>query len=311
MCTIVVINHHHKEFPLIIAANRDEDYKRASLPVQILSREPNLVIGGKDKEYGGSWLAVNGQSLFAAITNQGADRNPKLKSRGTIVMEALKCKTLNDLISFVEEINPAEYNPFNLVFGNQDTIFVAHSYILHGMVIRELSKGINVITSDMRFTGEKPQALFAHKKLDKSTDLPWLEYYKVIKKMISSADNGFRLKVKKASNGKFHGVCTRSSSILAFSSDGLARYKFYDRTAKRPARKEGDPYIPRYKDYIDIWRYPDGTPDGKAMATAEEKDDEKESIEEETEPKRFISSYIWKGGDDPTDYDLDDGYDKY
>src|SRR5271170_296357 len=129
MCTVIVVNHHYKEFPLVIAANRDEDYNRASSPVQILAKEPHLIIGGKDDVKGGTWLGVNKHSLFVTGTNQGA-RDPDMRSRGLLIMDALKCTTLKELINFVEELNPAKYSKFNLIFGDSKTAFIAHSYLL-------------------------------------------------------------------------------------------------------------------------------------------------------------------------------------
>jgi hypothetical protein len=247
MCSIIVINHHYSGFPLVIASNRDEDINRPSSSVQLLSTDP-LIMGGRDELKGGSWLAVNGHSLFVAITNQG-DANPALETRGKIVMEALKSTTLNDLIQFVEGIDPSLYNSFNLVFGNQHKVFVAHSYILHSMVIKELTNGVHVISNNMKFNTIPPKNQYVHAKLDRATGQSWLDYYKLLKKVVSNTEYGVRIKHKKDNN-----FCTRSSSILAFSENGLERYKFYDRTIPRSERKSGDPIVPRYKDYIDIFR---------------------------------------------------------
>jgi len=247
MCSIIVINHHYKGFPLVIASNRDEDIGRPSSNVQLLSMDP-LIMGGRDDLKGGTWLAVNSHSLFVAITNQG-ETNPELETRGKIVMEALKCTTLDDLIQFVEEIDPSLYNSFNLVFGNQKKVFVAHSYILHSMAVNELNRGVHVISNNMTFNTVPRKSQYVHSKLDKLVDIDWLVYYKRLKKVLGSTDYGLKIKPKKDSN-----YCTRSSSILAFSEDGLARYKFYDRTVQRPEQKPEDPVFPKYKDYIDVFR---------------------------------------------------------
>lgn len=296
MCSIIVINHHHKTFPLVIAANRDEDFNRPSYPVQILSKEPHLtmggkkephlIMGGKDELKGGTWLAVNNNSLFAAITNQESNhRNPKLETRGSIVYNALRCKSIDEMLHFVENLNPSKYNKFNLVFGNNKVVFIAHSYLLHSMVIRELPPGIHTIFSDMRFVGEMPAGQYIHRKLDNIKDMPWLEYYKVLKKVLANAENGVKIKPKKTQEGTIGGHCTRSSSILAFSEEGLIRYKFHDRTAprKKPKeRKEGEPFVPRYKDYIDIWRNPDNPVNSEANVSEEDGDvDEEKAAESE------------------------------
>lgn len=282
MCSIIIANNHYKEFPLIVAANRDEAHGRPSTGVQILSKEPHLIIGGKDKRYGGTWLGVNKESIFVAITNQGAG-NPKLKSRGLVVLEALKCKTILELLTFIENVKLKEYNDFNLVFGNNKSVFLANSHLLNSIIIQELGAGVHVITSDMGFTGENIKAAFVHKKLDAAKHLAWAEYYKLLKKILANTEYGFKIKSRKnKETGKLHGHSTVSSSILAFSNEGLARYKFHDRTEERPKRKEGDPVPPRYKDYVDLWR----NPDAPLMACASEEKEEHE--DEDLSPKDEI-----------------------
>jgi len=286
MCTVIVVNHHYKEFPLVIAANRDEDYNRASSPVQVLAKEPHLIIGGKDDVKGGTWLGVNKHSLFVTGTNQGA-RDPDMRSRGLLIMDALKCTTLKELINFVEELNPAKYSKFNLIFGDSKTAFIAHSYLLHSMVIRELPPGVHVISSDMKFTGEEPKTQFVHMKLDQAINTPWLEYYNLLKEVLASSKYGLKIKPRVKESGRLYGHCTRSSSILAFSDSGLERYKFHDRTIPRPKkkrRKEGEEEhlaqkVPsRYKDYIDLFQHPDA-------ATTEASSEEKV---EQPSPKEVI-----------------------
>jgi uncharacterized protein with NRDE domain len=298
LCSIIIINHHNKDFPLIIAANRDEDYNRPSSKVQILSKEP-FIVGGKDELKGGTWLAVNKHSLFAAITNQG-EKNEKLDSRGSIIIDALKnSSSIEEILNFVEGINPSKFNGFNLVFGNQNNVFVAYSYLLHSVVIKELPKGINTITNDMKFIGENKIISYVHKKLDGITEeKPWIDYYAILKKTLNYYGDGAGLKIKpkkKRNTGEVYGHCTVSSSILAFDKDGLARYKFYDRTEQRPKHKEGEPIIPRYIDYIDLWRGPQwGVRAASEENTADEIIEENET-EEELSPKETIQRLINNG----------------
>lgn len=322
MCTVIVVNHHHKEFPLVVAANRDEDYSRASSPVGVLSREP-IIIGGKDEVKGGTWFGVNEHSLFVTGTNQGKTaeyetdgpitltgkvatatlhKKQPIESRGLIIRDALKCKTLDELLVFVEELNPAKYNKFNLVFGNSKAVFMAHSYLLHSMVIRELPLGVHVISNDMKFKGWDTKTTFIHDELNHVVDMPWLKYYGLLKKILATSDEGVRIKPRKKESGNLYGRCTRSSTIVAFSDSGLERYKFYDRTAPRPKRKsKEDPIPPRYKDYIELWRNPDTV----IVPTSEEG---AETLDES--PKEVIMRKLrsakpkvnsWAG--DPDDYD--------
>lgn len=278
MCSIIIVKNHLKEFPLVIAANRDEDIERKFTPVSVITDVPHLIVGGKDNKCGGSWMGVNAHSLFAAITNQG-EPNSKLKSsRGSIVIDLLKCKTIDEMIQFNKNINTSKYNGFNIVFGNNKSVFLAHSHILKSIIIRELSNGVNLITSDMSFginSDMQFKAQYIHKKLDRLTTTNWLEYYKILKSILASVEYGMRIKARKK-GGKLLGHCTTSSSILAFSQDGLARYKFYDRSIERTERKEGDPFIPRYKDYIDIWR----NTNEQSLSEDNDEDDSQEMVED-------------------------------
>lgn len=272
MCSIIVINQHYKQFPLVIAANHDEALSKKILPPQALSNDPHI-FGEKDDRRA-SFLAVNQHSLFAAITSQGP-KNLALLSPSLVVLEALKAKMLDEMISLVEELNPAPYNKFNLIFGNSKAVFVAHSYILHSMVIDEMPKGVNLITSDMKFNIQTDdKRAFIHQTLDTHKDTPWPEYYSILKSVLADTESEIKIVPKKNKEGKASGRCTRSSHILAFN-DELARFKYFERTAIRPKTKEGEPKPCKYKDYIDQYRELIGA---KKIETADEENSDKTEV---------------------------------
>lgn len=71
-------------YPLVIAANRDEEYERPSLPAGFWEGEE--IVGGRDALHGGSWLAMSRAGRFAAVTNlRGAIRTDQPRSRGELV----------------------------------------------------------------------------------------------------------------------------------------------------------------------------------------------------------------------------------
>lgn len=85
MCLIAVAHRASTRFPFVLAANRDEDYQRATHDAHSWSDAPD-VVGGKDALYGGAWLAVRRGGRFAAVTNlRGAER--KARSRGMLVRD--------------------------------------------------------------------------------------------------------------------------------------------------------------------------------------------------------------------------------
>ena len=107
MCLIALAINVSQEFPLIIAANRDEFYERPSLRAHHWSDAPG-VMGGRDVTAGGSWLAIACAGRFAAVTNlRGAA--PKELSRGMLV---------NDfVIRGAPVTSPEKYAGFNLITG--------------------------------------------------------------------------------------------------------------------------------------------------------------------------------------------------
>ncbi len=91
MCLILLAIDRHPEYELVLAANRDEFYRRPTLPAGPWAEDPN-VLGGRDLEKGGSWLAVNRNGRFAAVTNfrePAAAIDPPL-SRGLLVSDFVK-----------------------------------------------------------------------------------------------------------------------------------------------------------------------------------------------------------------------------
>ncbi|MEO6487778.1 MAG: NRDE family protein [Thermoanaerobaculia bacterium] len=85
MCLIVVAHRVSESYPLVIAANRDEDYERPTRPAHWWDDAPD-VLGGRDLLHGGSWLALSRRGRVAAVTNvRGAIRSNENRSRGELV----------------------------------------------------------------------------------------------------------------------------------------------------------------------------------------------------------------------------------
>lgn len=123
MCLIVFSWRPDSETPLILVANRDEFYQRPTLPVHFWKDHP-YILGGRDLEAGGTWLAFSRKGRFAAITNFRELPVPEGKiSRGALVKDFLAKDIspetyLNSIIQ-----NKNHYAGFNLLLGTQQQIF--------------------------------------------------------------------------------------------------------------------------------------------------------------------------------------------
>src|SRR5574337_489540 len=68
MCLILVAWRAHPDFPLVVAANRDEFFARPTTRAAWWSEPPGL-FAGRDLQAGGTWLGVNREGAFAGLTN--------------------------------------------------------------------------------------------------------------------------------------------------------------------------------------------------------------------------------------------------
>ena len=86
MCLILFAFQAHADFPLVIAANRDEAYARPAAPAAFWLDHPD-VYGGRDLEMGGAWMGLTRHGRFAAVTNyrDGFPKGVAPRSRGDLV----------------------------------------------------------------------------------------------------------------------------------------------------------------------------------------------------------------------------------
>jgi uncharacterized protein with NRDE domain len=72
MCLISIAYQSHPDYPLLVAANRDEYHRRPTAGAQFWDDHPQL-LAGRDLQAGGTWMGITRTGRFAAITNH---RNP-------------------------------------------------------------------------------------------------------------------------------------------------------------------------------------------------------------------------------------------
>ncbi|KAB2922968.1 MAG: NRDE family protein, partial [Dechloromonas sp.] len=120
MCLIVVGWRAHADYPLVVAANRDEFHARPSADAAAWPEAP-AVFGGRDLEAGGTWLGIRRDGRFAAVTNV---REPGVSkgqhSRGLLTRDFL----LGELpaIDYAQNLDGSLYSGFNLLLGDGDSL---------------------------------------------------------------------------------------------------------------------------------------------------------------------------------------------
>ena len=93
MCLIIFAYQMDSRFPLVVAANRDELFARASAQADIWTdaETDNRILSGRDLQAGGTWLGVTRNGRFAAVTNirDPSQTEPKPRSRGDLTRQFL------------------------------------------------------------------------------------------------------------------------------------------------------------------------------------------------------------------------------
>ncbi len=115
MCLIVAAWRVHADWPLIVAANRDEFHRRPASPAGFWSDRPHI-LGGRDLEAKGTWMAVSRNGRFAAVTNYRGAREPSAaESRGALVTRFLDSSA--PASAYIEEVvkKAASYSGYNLL----------------------------------------------------------------------------------------------------------------------------------------------------------------------------------------------------
>ena len=123
MCLIIFAYKHHSQYPLILAANRDEFYERPTSKAHFWDDHPE-VLGGRDMKYGGTWMGLTRSGRFAAVTNfrDRTEFREHPLSRGLMVKDFLTSSDTPE--TYLQRIIPmkGEYNGFNLLLGDLNSL---------------------------------------------------------------------------------------------------------------------------------------------------------------------------------------------
>jgi uncharacterized protein with NRDE domain len=124
MCLILFAHKTHPAYPLVIAANRDETYTRATAAAAFWTDQPHIY-GGRDLEAGGTWLAMTRTGRIAAVTNfrDGFGPHGDTRSRGELTANFLTaCQPAARYVQHVQR-HAASYNGFNLIAGDLEDLY--------------------------------------------------------------------------------------------------------------------------------------------------------------------------------------------
>lgn len=264
MCTLIVIHRVVPGLPALFAANRDEFFARPSAGPMVLDAETG-VVGGRDLTAGGTWMGLSPGGFFAGLTNQrqpgGADRSRR--SRGEVVLDTLRAGARGGLPAaraYLEGLDGRDFNPFNLVFGTAEALWVAYGRATGDGALRfeAVPPGVHVLPNDVLDSTAFPKVARIRGRL---TELPsdWRGLRARLIEVLADDTPPARLPEAPTETlpaevlGALHAVKvvlpsygTRSSSLAALVPGGVARYAFAD----------GPPGEAAFVDHLPLLRAP-------------------------------------------------------
>lgn len=140
MCLILLALSQGKDYPLVVLSNRDEFYDRPALAAHWWGDSPNT-FGGRDLEAQGTWMGVNKQGRFSAVTNvrEPGRKQISKRSRGDLTREFLtESESVPQFLARIAA-QQDDYAGFNLLIGDSHELW---SYSNRQPGIHKLTPGI-------------------------------------------------------------------------------------------------------------------------------------------------------------------------
>lgn len=143
MCLVVFAVAPDERTTLLLAGNRDEFHARPASPLATWEDDDD-VIGGRDLQAGGTWLAASRSGRFATVTNarDAVPSSADLRSRGLLVTDFLH----SDLspLAWLEKLEGDDYAGFNLVLSDGDSVAYGSNRIDRP---RQLAPGVYAVSN--------------------------------------------------------------------------------------------------------------------------------------------------------------------
>jgi hypothetical protein len=124
VCTVILLRRPGHAWPLILAANRDEKLDRAWDPPGPHWPDRPGVVGGRDREAGGTWMAMRGGVVAAVLNRPGSlGPAPGKRSRGELPLLALEAEGADGAAARIAGLDAGAWRPFNMVVADARSAF--------------------------------------------------------------------------------------------------------------------------------------------------------------------------------------------
>ncbi|HSV29490.1 MAG TPA: NRDE family protein [Candidatus Omnitrophota bacterium] len=240
MCTLIILRVPTRDWPVLVAANRDEMAGRPWDPPGRHWDDRPEVVAGRDRLAGGAWLGLNDHGVVAAILNRVGTLGPQAgkRSRGELVLEALDHADAVEAAGALSHLDGRAYRPFNMVVAdNRDAFWVRADGGPRVRVV-PVADGLHMLTAldlddpaSPRVAAYLPRFRAARRPDPASGD--WAAWQKLLADPGSGADGE---EMPAMCFTRSDGFGTVSSSLIALPAMGLEAKPSWLFAAGRPDR---------------------------------------------------------------------------
>lgn len=231
MCLIIFAWKTHPDFPLVVAANRDEFHARPTAAARFWDDQPGI-LAGRDLEGTGTWLGVTRSGRFAAVTNyrDTAAAPPEAASRGLLASRYLGSSDAAGAFATDIATDGNAYRGFNFLAGDRAELWWVSN---RGGFARRVEPGVHGLSNHLLDT-PWPKVTQGKRRLEQALALaPAVEPLLAMLADTTEAidddlpDTGIgteRERTLSAARIVSPAYGTRSSSALVIGADGKVRF---------------------------------------------------------------------------------------
>lgn len=169
MCLLAIAFNYRPDTPLAVCSNRDEFYRRPTLPMHWWQDKP--VLAGRDKQEGGTWMGLSRNGRFAAVTNfrefsKPGFHEPRPKSRGNLVTDFLCSEASAQSWADSVLADFDLYGGFNLLIYDGQQLLYLNNF---NNQVRNLEPGIYALSNHL-LDSPWPKVDYAREQLFQTLD---------------------------------------------------------------------------------------------------------------------------------------------
>ena len=233
MCLIVVALDVAPRYPLLIAANRDEQHARPTEVAAWWSEQPHM-LAGRDLQAGGTWLAVDRRGRIAAVTNI-RDPQPRAAatSRGALVADYVSGHESAERYAAHAVRAGAGFGAFNLLLFDGNELH----YTSNRAAATRLGAGLHVFSNAPRKV-EWPKITSARAGAERAAthEAPLEPLFELLAERYATSPPEQRYRTAHFVVGPTYG--TRCSTVLLVDASG--QVTFAERTFDAHGRPSGE-----------------------------------------------------------------------